>query len=104
MVTSPFVRFTTTPEQPPGQAGWAPLFVKRCSNRLEISVHLSAAGVERATNAAMPQLSSTVLRRNDWDIGEEIACIGSRMFLTAHGNRGIHAVQFLGTRSLRWRS
>src|SRR5205809_5945894 len=31
IVTSPFVRFTTTPEQPPGQGALAPLFVNRSS-------------------------------------------------------------------------
>src|SRR5262245_3299557 len=43
IVTSPLVRLTTTPEQPPGQAGLAPLLVKRSSNGLEMSVHRSAA-------------------------------------------------------------
>src|ERR1043166_847517 len=43
MVTSPLVRLTTTPEQPPGQGAFAPLFVKRSSNELEMSVHPSAA-------------------------------------------------------------
>src|SRR5262245_2330687 len=43
IVTSPLARFTTTPEQPPGQAGLAPLLVKRSNNLLETSVHLSAA-------------------------------------------------------------
>src|SRR5437773_11261627 len=43
IVTSPFVRFTTTPEQPPGQAGFAPLLVNRSTRELEISAHLSAA-------------------------------------------------------------
>src|SRR6185503_14356091 len=43
MVTFPLVRLTTTPEQPPGQAGFAPLFVKRASNVLETSVHVSDA-------------------------------------------------------------
>src|SRR6185369_6784477 len=43
IVTSPFVRFTTTPEQPPGQAGLAPLLVNRSSKGLEMSVHRSPA-------------------------------------------------------------
>src|ERR1051325_10282937 len=47
MVTCPFVRFATTPEQPPGQAGLTPLFVKRSSKELETSVHPSAAQAER---------------------------------------------------------
>jgi hypothetical protein len=43
IVTSPFVRFTTAPEQPPGQAGLAPLLVNRSIKGLEMSVHRSPA-------------------------------------------------------------
>lgn len=39
MVKSPFVQLTTTPEQPPGEAGLAPLLVNRSSKTLERSVH-----------------------------------------------------------------
>src|SRR6185503_14081649 len=64
MVTSPFVRFTTTPEQPPGHGGGlAPLLVKRSSNGLEISVHRSAALTEKP-GAITQQVSSTTARRN----------------------------------------
>jgi hypothetical protein len=51
MVTSALVRFTTTPEQPPGHAAFlAPLLVNRSSKELEMSVQVSAAWVERAAN------------------------------------------------------
>src|SRR5213593_4833994 len=52
IVTSPFARFTTTPEQPPGQAAVAPLLVKRSSHGLEMSVQLSAAWTERLNSPA----------------------------------------------------
>src|SRR6185295_3668316 len=62
MVTSPLVRFTTTPEQPPGQGDLAPLLVKRSSNGLEISVHPSAASAEKP-GAITQQVSSTTAHR-----------------------------------------
>src|SRR5262245_29963772 len=41
-VTSPLVRLTATPEQPPGHANWAPLLVSRSSSGSEMAVHVSA--------------------------------------------------------------
>src|SRR5207244_8928438 len=75
MVTSPFVRFTTTPEQPPGQAGLAPLLVKRSIKELEMSVHRSAARAERPGSRARQQINRTTPRRNDSSAGEKIECI-----------------------------
>ncbi len=59
MVTSPVSRFTTTPEQPPGQASAAPLLVKRASNGLETSVHVSAAWIEAGSTPTLMQMNST---------------------------------------------
>src|SRR5688572_19263548 len=54
MTTSPFSRLTTTPEQPPGQPSFTPLFVSFSNKGTEISDHCSAAsvGIERNTVAS----------------------------------------------------
>src|SRR6185503_14158424 len=74
MVTSPFVRFTTTPEHPPGHGGLAPLLVKRSSNGLEISVHRSAASAEKP-GAITQQVSSTTAHRNACNVRENTVFI-----------------------------
>src|SRR5947207_7831793 len=63
MVTSALVRFTTTPEQPPGQGAFAPLLVNRSSNELEMSVQVSAACAEcAATRAVENKISAATCR------------------------------------------
>jgi hypothetical protein len=79
MVTSALVRFTTTPEQPPGHAALAPLLVKRSSKELEMSDQVSAALVERAANVrAQHKIKSNTAPR--WrDVGSLetiIGCLG----------------------------
>jgi hypothetical protein len=58
-VASPLSRFTTTPEQPPGQTSAAPLLVRRASNGLETSVHVSAAWIDAASTPTPMQMHST---------------------------------------------
>jgi len=58
MVTSAFVRFTTTPEQPPGHAALAPLLVKRSSK--EIAEQVDALGATLTATSGLSSLTSTV--------------------------------------------
>src|ERR1043166_1371322 len=53
MVTSPLVRFTTTPEQPPGHGALTSLFVNPVSSGVEMSVQLSAACAKVASEATI---------------------------------------------------
>src|SRR5262249_9719734 len=73
MVTSPFVRFTTTPEQPPGQTALAPLFVNRSSKGVEMSVHISAARDGAPSSSTTEQIRPPP--RNMGDVKEKIVCI-----------------------------
>ena len=75
IVTSPFVRFTTTPEQPPGHSVFAPSLVSRSSNGLEMSVHSSAAWRDALNIAATAQVMSRRQRRSAGSGVEKIAFI-----------------------------
>src|SRR5262245_62008856 len=82
MVTSPLVRFTTTPEQPPGHAGLAPLLVNRCSNEVEMSVHVSAAAAAKWARLVATQATKTVPSRDGRHV-QKIECIGVRKVTTS---------------------
>src|SRR5881394_2135549 len=79
MVTSALVRLTTTPEQPPGHAAFAPLFVNRSSKELETSVQVSEAWVERIASVrvqAKIKINAAPQRRNIRDLERMRNCDG----------------------------
>src|SRR3954468_3561305 len=101
MVTSELVRLTTTPEQPPGHAAFAPLFVNRSRKELEISVQVSAAWVERTASVRVQdkiKINEAPQRRNIRDLERMRNCDGIGLVYLA---RSPNARVFEGQRPAR---